>query len=138
LYILNLNISGLENGIYYYNAHAKCLQLLTHLNEQEKQNILRDGFRTDGRNDIDFGNASAIIFFGAFLSRVTFKYQDRGLRFAFFEIGCILQNLYLNAAALNIGCCANGGFIDDYICNLLDFKDRSQTVLLTAIIGKIK
>lgn len=136
LYIINIQTIGLNEGIYYYNPYTASLQEIRNLSKEETLNTINKGFMANKRDDIDINNASAIILFGAILNRVVVKYQDRGIRFALIDVGAILHNIYLNATTLNINCCANGGYVDDYVANLIDLKSNQQTVLLTAILGK--
>lgn len=135
IYVLNLRIEQLSKSLYYYNPFECNLQTVKSYHDKEILDILENGLRIKQRYDIDFENASAIIIFGAKCERTVGKYADRGLRYVFFEVGSILQNMYLNATTLDIGICASGGYIDDYMRDVIGFKDKSSQVLLTAVIG---
>lgn len=137
VYLLVINIDSLEKGVYYYNPYEENLCLISKLNQTDINEIFIKGFIINHRNDIDLKNASAILIYGSILNRPSIKYKERGVRFAFFDIGSILQTTYMICEILKIGICANGGFIDDYLAKLIGFKDRSQVIMLTAVIGEL-
>lgn len=137
LYLLNLNIKGLSKGVYYYHIHHKELQLITKLGKTELNEVLNSGFNRKKRDDIDFDHASGIVLLTGVINRVSFKYKDRGLRFLLYDVGSINLCLYLIATQLGIGCCSNGGYIDDFIDNLLELRTNDRTTFLTVVFGKI-
>jgi SagB-type dehydrogenase family enzyme len=136
LYYISLNTIDLSNGIYHYDINTESLQQLKLL-DISLLNKIEHSFYSKHRIDIDFKNASGVLILAGILNKTSLKYMDRGVRFILIETGAIMQNIYLNAAVLKMGCCACGGYIDDRVSELLDFKTKDQTILSTLIIGKL-
>lgn len=136
LYFLNKGIAKIPKGIYHYNPYHECVELMLKFSSKEVNSFIKETFISDIRDDLDFKNASAILIFGSVLNRTSVKYGDRGVKYAMIDVGAINHSFYLNAALLNIGYASNGGYIDDKIAEVIGFKDRSQVVLLTALIGR--
>ena len=84
----------------------------------------------------DLSSVSGIIVFAGILNRMSCKYGDRGIRFAITDVGAILQNIHLAAAAEEVACCAIGGYLDDEIDALMELQNPNETVLLTLFIGR--
>lgn len=61
------------------------------------------------------------------------KYSDRAYRFMNLEAGHAMQNLYLVTTALNLGCVASGGFLDDDFEKWLNLEE--QYLLYEAFVG---
>ena len=137
IYIINLKIRSLDYGIYLYNVENKYLSLIKKISNMEIEKLLVDGFKANQREDINFKNASAIILFGLNINDATSRYGNRGGRFSLFDVGCILQNLYLSSAALNVGICANGGYIDNILLENLELNEQTNSIVLTAVLGKV-
>jgi SagB-type dehydrogenase family enzyme len=135
LYFISLNTIDLLNGIYHYNITTESLQQIKLLDAPLLSKV-EHSFYSKHRTDIDFENASGILILAGVLNKTSLKYMDRGIRFILIEAGAIMQNIYLNAAVLKMGCCACGGYIDDRVSQLLDLKSKDQTILSTIIIGK--
>lgn len=66
------------------------------------------------------------------------KYGDRGYRHICAEAGAILQNLYLLSGELDIACTAYSGTNDDKVEELLGLDTESESLIVSAIIGKTK
>jgi len=59
------------------------------------------------------------IVIAAVYERTTKKYGDRGVRYVHMEAGHAAQNIYLQAAALNLGMVTVGAFYDDSVKDIL-------------------
>lgn len=139
LFLLSSNTTGLENGIYHYNQEQVTLDKFVprnSLKDTDVKDIVREVFFSLGRADIDFENVSGVIIMAGFLNRTAYKYQDRGLRFALIDAGAITQNLYLTCAAMDLGCCACGGYYDDELNEILGLDGSDETVLNVVLVGK--
>lgn len=128
-YVLPLN-SVLQKGLYHYNLKNHSLERLLFL----KKNINTSKFF--GQEWI--ANAGCIIIITGIFERTTMKYGGRGYRHILIEAGHMGQNMYLLASALNIGCCAIGGFIDDKLNALLDVDGTEETVLYAFALGNVQ
>jgi SagB-type dehydrogenase family enzyme len=83
-------------------------------------------------------DASLIVFLTAVFWRTKNKYGERGYRFILQESGHIGQNFYLVCEALNLKCCALGGFriSDEQIEKLLDIDGVEESMVYALAIGK--
>lgn len=130
LYFYNRGwVQGLERGIYHFNPTKHILALLFHgdfdtvLKEAMVQKELING-------------ASGVFFITALFKRSTFKYGDRGYRFALIEAGHVSQNFNLVAAAYNLGMLNIGGFFDHQIDEMLQIDGVEHSTLYLNLIGK--
>lgn len=122
---------GLEPGLFHYDIKNHRLDLLW------KKEFVREDL--DKFATYEFvKDASLIIFLTAVFWRTQIKYGERGYRFALQESGHIAQNIYLICEALNLKCCALGGFriSDEQIEELLDIDGMTESLVYTAVIGK--
>ncbi len=137
LYYINMNTTNLQLGIYYYNPLEKDLECIEEYKDQTSiMGLLKRVYPSEILGDWDLSMISGIIVFAGILNRTTCKYGDRGIRFAIMDVGAILQNIHLAAAAENISCCAIGGYLDHEIDSLLRLQNPNETVLLTLFIGR--
>lgn len=72
----------------------------------------------------------------AVFERSTFKYGDRGYRYALLEAGHVAQNLNLAATALNYGCVNIGGFFDRKIDQFLGLDGLTHSTIYMMLIGQ--
>lgn len=124
-YLLCTDVSGLQQAIYHYYIKDHVLEKLFEYKKEELNRIFLHNFPI---------NASCIIVMTGILQRTTIKYGDRGYNYALIEIGHIAQNIYLLASALNINCCAIGGYKEKYLSSLLDLDTDEEIPLYTLAI----
>ena len=129
IYFHSAHTAGFEPGLYHYNPTENNLRLLRHgdytesiANALVQQNIADE--------------ASLIVFITALFDRSTFKYGDRGYRFALIEAGHVAQNIDLAAVALDLACINLGGFYDRKIDDFLDLDGLMHSTLYMVAIGK--
>jgi SagB-type dehydrogenase family enzyme len=120
---------GFSSGLYHYNPFKNHLRLLRCGDQSEtiarclvQQNIAHD--------------SSLIIFITALFDRSTFKYGDRGYRFALLEAGHVAQNLNLSALGLGLGSMNIGGFYDRRIDTFLGLDGLTHSTVYMIAIGK--
>jgi len=122
---------GLAPGLFHYNVEGHYLETLLkkEFTKEDLDKIATYEFVKD---------ASLIIFLTAIFWRNQNKYGQRGYRFILQESGHIAQNIYLVSEALNLKCCALGGFriSDEQIEKLLDIDGVTESLIYTAVIGK--
>jgi len=122
---------GLKPGLFHYNVKEHCLDTLWEktFNKEDLDKIATYEFVKD---------ASLIIFLTAVFWRNQNKYGERGYRFILQESGHIGQNIHLLSEALNLKCCALGGFriSDEQIEKILDIDGVTESLVYTAVIGK--
>ncbi len=120
----------LEPGLFHYNVKGHFLEMLLkkEFTKEDLDKIATYEFVQD---------SSLIIFLTAIFWRNQIKYGQRGYRFILQESGHIGQNIYLVSGALNLKCCALGGFriSDEQIEKLLDIDGVTESLVYTAVIG---
>ena len=139
LYYLNLkNTEKLAVGSYYYDEKHGKLRLVSTLENEEFIQSVYKSFGVKRKIDIDIKSASGIVVLGATLNRLTFKYLDRGVRWAFTEAGALLHNLQLSATAnQSIGTCPCASFFDDFVGELIGYQTCDQIPIISLVVGKI-
>jgi SagB-type dehydrogenase family enzyme len=126
LYLVAGNVNGLAQGLYRYRAG------------QHKLIRLRD---KDLRADLagaapgqEWMKGSAIIIvIAAVYDRATRKYGQRGIRYTQMEVGHAAQNVYLQAASLNLGTALVGAFDDKRIREVLKLPSDEQPMGLMPV-----
>lgn len=129
MYIIALNVDSLEQGIYHFNVKNNLLELIL------KGNFKDEAVRLAGNQEW-IKDCGIVVLISAVFGRTKIKYSERGYRYALMESGHLAQNLYLVSEALNLGCCAIGGFLDDEINKLLDIDGKKESVIYLCGIGK--
>jgi SagB-type dehydrogenase family enzyme len=130
IYIHSSQISSLRGGIYHYNP---CDHTLRRIIDGDRTRELSAAL-VQGRLARE---ASMLAFITAVPERSTFKYGERGYRFALIEAGHLAQNFVLAATALGLGAVTIGGFLDRAVDELLciDGLDHG-TIYMLAVGGR--
>jgi SagB-type dehydrogenase family enzyme len=129
-YILVNSVQGLKQGLYRYIAleHA-LLPLETDINiaQQLSDACLEQKQVTE----------SAVTFIWvADMTRMYWRYGERGYRYIHLDAGHVCQNLYLAAEAIHSGVCAIAAFDDDKINAVLKLDGEQQFVVYLGTVGK--
>jgi SagB-type dehydrogenase family enzyme len=121
-------IEGLAPGLYQYNSAHHHLRQLREGSESQRlaSTLVQPRFALE---------SSLQIFITAIFERTTFKYRDRGYRFALIEAGHVAQNLNLVATAMRVGCINVGGFFDRAVDALLGIDGISHSTLYIMCMG---
>lgn len=130
LYVIALNVEGLEPGIYHYNVEQHAADQLKpgDYRQQISELLFSEG--------VDMENASLAVIYTAILHRNVFKYQDRGYRMILMEAGAAAENLHLAGVEMGLSCVWLGGFYDDELAALLDIDSVGEPPLLPIVIGR--
>ncbi|MCX6217964.1 SagB/ThcOx family dehydrogenase [Spirosoma sp.] len=121
-------IEGLEIGLYHYNPSMNSISLLQ---RGDQSRALRDVFI---QPELAF-NSSAMFFVTGWFERITFKYGERGYRFALIEAGHVVQNMILAAKALGFGTVPVGGFLDHRADEFLKLDGVTASCLYCLALG---
>lgn len=127
VYVVLYNNTELEKGIYHYNVKQHSLEIL------ERGDFTKE--LQEGLSPTWMSNANMTIFITSVFGRNQTKYGERGYRLILAESGHLAQNVCLIASALNLGCCALGGYIDSVTNNMLDVDGVNESVIYSMIIG---
>lgn len=129
-YAFVFNVEGINNAAYHYHIKTHSLELIL-----EKSSARRVFMQFDQEW---INNSAVLLVFTAVYNRTEEKYGDRGYRHILTEYGHVAQNMYLLSAALDVGCCSVGGFIDDGLNALLDIDGINEGVVGAIALGAKK
>ncbi len=112
IYVVAGQVKGLDAGIYRYIPQGHKLKKITDGDKREE--LCRAAL-----NQSFVKNAPAVFILSAVYQRVTGKYGDRGIKYAFIEVGHASQNICLQAVALNLGTVVIGAFHDNHVKRIM-------------------
>ena len=119
-------------GPYYYDASAHSAALLA-LDPPESS--LSDLLTASAFPSL-IEHAGLLIVLAGVFARTTDRYGARGYRFVLLEAGHAAQNIYLAAAALDLGAVALGGLDDALLDALLGLDGARSSVLYAVAVGR--
>ncbi len=126
LYVVAGNVDGIANGIYKYEPNNHELAMIA---EGDKRKELYNS----ALYQESIREAPAIIVISAVYERTTWKYRERGIRYAHIEVGHVAQNIYLEAVALNLGVVAIGAFEDDKVAKAMNLSDKEHPLYIIPV-----
>jgi SagB-type dehydrogenase family enzyme len=128
LYVHSSQIEGQRPGIYHYSPAERRLRLIVDGDQSRRlgQCLVQPALAHE---------ASMLVFVTAMFERATFKYGDRGYRFALLEAGHVVQNLSLVATALGMSVIEIGGYFDRDIDGLLSLDGLTHSTVCVVAIG---
>lgn len=120
------DVTGLEEGCYYYAPKAQELRQIRFKNFRRELHFLCLGQ--------DLGkDAPVIIFHTADLQKAISKYGDRVYRYLHFDAGHLGQRLNLAAIYLGLGVSGIGGFFDDQVNEVLGIPPDEAVLYITTL-----
>ena len=129
LYLLGLNLEGLEKGAYHYLPQQHALRLVKKL----PADFHHSQAGQFGEIQVDKANLLVVYVYRLFDN--SRKYGDSGLAYALLEAGGIAQNLHLASTALGLGPCDVGGYAKHQLEALLGLDGLSQHVIHLTVLG---
>lgn len=128
-YLLVRRVEALGAGVYHYAVATHALELLP--SPFSSTTNLTTMFLNQ-----DFVNTAAAVFVTvAVPDRTLLKYRDRGYRYLLLEAGHCAQNVNLMCAALGLGCCNIGGFLDRPLAELLGLDGELEFPIYAQAMG---
>lgn len=129
LYVHCARTEGFPEGLYHYNPTENNLRLLRSGDHSEElaQVLVQKNFAHE---------SAMVLFITALTERTTFKYGDRGYRFALLEAGHVAQNMNLAAISLGLGSVNLGGFYDRRADDFLDIDGLTHATIYMLAVGK--
>jgi SagB-type dehydrogenase family enzyme len=106
-------VEGLSHGIYRYRPRRH--ELVRSAEGDRRSVLARAALRQDWMKA-----APAILVVAAVYSRTTGKYGERGRKYVHMDVGHAAQNVYLQAAALDLGTTFVGAFHDNQVKQCLE------------------
>ena len=120
----------LPSGVYHYGVRDHALDVLWERGFSD-EDVARL-FTYEWARDASFFLVMTGVFY-----RNQMKYGERGYRYVLLEAGHIGQNVYLNAAALDVKCCALGGTFDVNLEKLMDIDGITESVVYALALGLV-
>jgi SagB-type dehydrogenase family enzyme len=129
LYLAAGKVNGLAQGLYRYRADQhKLIQI--------GNKDLRADLAGVAPGQEWMKGSAIIIVIAAVYDRATRKYGQRGIRYAHMEVGHAAQNVYLQAASLNLGTTLVGAFDDKRVKEVLKLPSGEQPLGLMPVGGR--
>lgn len=129
MYVLALNIEGVERGLYHYDVGAHGLK-------QIKLGDFKEWVSRMLLLQSELCQAGALIFLASNQGRLRSKYGPRAYRLGLLDAGHVSENIYLVCAALDLAVTATGGFIDDELNTALGLDGVDDCVVLVLAVGE--
>ncbi len=116
-------VEGLSAGVYKYRPQAHELLRLA-------EGDFRDRLAAAALGQAWIREAPVTLAFASVMSRITGRYQQRGVRYAWMEAGHAAQNVLLQAAALGLGAVPVGAFDDRTVQRILRMASEEEPLYL--------
>lgn len=120
----------IDAGAYRYLPDEHALELFR--SEDLRDDLYKAALRQDS-----VGSAPAVIVITAITARTSRRYGARAERYIAMEAGHVSQNIYLQAAALDLGTVAIGAFEDDQVARVLGLS-RGENPLYLMPVGRLR
>lgn len=128
VYLAVGNIENLAAGVYKYKPER---HELVKVRDDDVRGELAEAAL--GQNWVR--EAAIDIVIAAVYERTTKKYGDRGVKYTHMEAGHAAQNIYLQAAALDLGTVTIGAFYDDRVKDILGMP-KNESPLYVIPVGR--
>jgi SagB-type dehydrogenase family enzyme len=122
-------VRGLEPGLYHYDVRHHALETLS-------QGPALSALAATMTAPEPVAGSAVTFVLTSVMPRALSKYLFRGYRVLSYDVGCVLQSLYLVATALGLGATAVGGFYDDEVSQTLGVDGVDECVMMTFVVGQ--
>ena len=126
LYVQVRRVENLPKGIYHYDPSEHALRLVKSGDYSDE--LMRAGISQRWIKDASFN-----IVVTAEFARTTRVYGERGRQYVYLEAGHAAQNIYLQAAALNLGCVVVGAFNDAEVLRVLSAPENYEPIYIIPV-----
>ncbi len=116
-------VTGLEAGVYRYRPAGHRISLVAE--GDRRKALARAALDQDW-----MASAPVWIALAAVERRTARRYRERAALYVHFEAGCASENAALQAAALGLGTCVVGAFVDDAVVRALGLGRGEQPLAL--------
>jgi SagB-type dehydrogenase family enzyme len=127
-YVVVYNVEDIKPGIYHYTPSRHQLELV-------REGNFRNEFISAALHQDMAGRCNLLYVLTAIFRRTTWKYGERGYRYAYMEAGAISENIYLQAASLGLGTVLIGAFYDDQVSELIGIDGNKEAPILLHAVG---
>jgi SagB-type dehydrogenase family enzyme len=129
-YVLANRVDDLLPGIYHFDVQRAELALL------KEGSFGREAVHAGLGQEL-LGAAAAVFIWTAIVERSKWKYRERAYRYIYMDAGHIGQNLYLAAAALDLGCCTVGAFFDEEVDRVVGVDGIEEISVYLGAVGHL-
>lgn len=119
-------VQGLQAGVYKYRPDRHDLIRLA-------DGDVRGELASAALGQVWVREAPATVAFAAVFQRITGRYQQRGIRYAWMEAGHAAQNVLLQAVALGLGGVPVGAFDDRGVRRILRLGSEEEPLYLIPV-----
>ena len=126
VYVVIGNVKNVPPGVYKYRPEPHELVKVV-AGEQ------REAMAEAALSQSPVRDCAINIVFTAVYERTTVKYGDRGIRYVHMEAGHAAQNVYLQAAALDLGTVVIGAFYDDQVKRVLNLPKEEEPLYIMPV-----
>jgi len=128
-YVAVNRVEELDPGLYHFNAVRYSLESL-------KPGNVSPALSSAALGQTMAMESAAVFIWTAVVARSKWKYRERAYRYMYMDAGHIGENLYLAAAALDLGCCTIGAFFDEEVNAVLGIDGVSETAVYMGVVGR--
>ena len=126
VYLVSGKIDHLPNGIYKYIPYEHKLVIVS--NEDVRKELGEAALRQN------FVKESAAVFvLAAVYERTARKYGKRGICYAYMEVGCAYQNIYLQAVSLDLRTVVIGAFNDEQVKKVIQMECDEEPLCIVPV-----
>ncbi|MBW1687943.1 MAG: SagB/ThcOx family dehydrogenase [Deltaproteobacteria bacterium] len=129
VYVVAERVQGLAKGVYYYDVANHALARI------RPGSSLGEVTRALERPE-ELENAAAVVLLSNVFGRYTWRYANRGYRYALIDTGHIGENLRLAAVSAGLAESAWLRFHDDLLNSLLRVDGRTEAVCAVHAVGR--
>jgi len=126
VYIAAGNVENLSTGVYKYNPER-------HELIKVRDDDVREELAEAALSQVWVKEGAIDIVIAAIYGRTTKKYGDRGVRYVHMEAGHAAQNIYLQAATLDLGMVTVGAFHDDWVKEIMSMPEDEIPLYLIPV-----
>ena len=130
IYLAAGSVDGLKAGVYKYRPYDHELSVVSY-------GDCRSALSKTALGQSCVKDAPAVFIIAAVYERTQKKYGDRAERYVEIEVGCAVQNIYLQAESLNLGTVVVGAFNDRVMKRVLSMAKDEQPLAVMSV-GKKK
>ena len=135
-YIAALNVDSLEQAFYRYLPLTH--QLVLHFKIDNLADKVADSFNNPMQNQDYTKKAGAVFYWTSLPYRAEWRNTDRFARGIIIGIGHVSQNFYLATEALQCGCVAISGYIQEKADALLNIDGEDELTILCGAVGHVE
>ncbi len=130
LYVVAGNVQGIQPGIYKYRPQSHALALASTGDKRSQMST-----RGPGQKWIEA--APCLLVVAGNHARLEPRFGDRATRYLHIEVGHVVENICLQAAALGLGSTVVGSFVDQLVKEVIGMSEEESPLAFVPV-GKEK